>query len=390
MLQNMNQKVFKTLTIISLLLLFNNDLKAQNKIQYQDELITVNEGIGQDSFDIYLLNCWKHFLLTKNTDYRKNYFWSKSDSAKFYYPFRELVAIENKAQQEDFYKPTVLAISNTDLKNTYIVKTAFIGDDKTIKCIFNVLAERDTIQKQNFYFRNIRDFNTRHWQTVQIGSIHYKISPLHAFNRQKAVEMDSMNKHFANYFDTELVDIQYFFCKSKKELYEIRGYDYHHAMFDIPTGGETEMHDKTIYAGNDSERYDHECVHIYTYQKFKQSIHRFLDEGIATYLGGGDGKDYDFFRGLFKKYLNTNPKTNFKQFVPNDIYLPLIIPDTDHCLPYTLSAFLCEMAIQKGGKPLLFNMLQQGDSEADFWKAMKLLDITKDNLYQKIKEALAK
>ncbi len=386
----MNQKVFKTLIIILLLLLAKNDLKAQHKIQYQDEFISVNEGVGQDSFDIYLLNCWKSFLLTKNMDFHKNDYWNKADYAKFYYPFRALIGIEAKGQQDNFYKPTVLAISNTDLKNTYIVKTAFIGEDKTIKCIFNVLAERDTLQQKNFYFKNIQDFNTRHWQTVQIGNIHYKISPFHSFNRQKAVEMDSVSQHFAAYFDTQPVDIQYFICKSKKEMYEIRGYDYCPNMFGVSTGGETETYDKTIYAANDSERYDHECVHIYTHQKFKQSKHLFLDEGLATYLGGGDGHDYVFFREIFKKYLNTNPKIDFNQFVPNGIYLPLIIPDADYSLPYTLSAFLCEMAVQKGGKALLFNMLQQGDSEDGFWKAMKLLDITQDNLYQKIKEALDK
>jgi hypothetical protein len=386
----MNLKAFKTLIIIYLSLTFNYDLKSQNAVRYQDELISVNEGVVRDSFEINLLNCWKNFLLTKNLDWHKNDYWVKSDYAKFYYPFRALIGVEAAAQQDGFYKPTVLEISNTDLKNTYIVKTAFIGDDKTIKCIFNVLAERDTIQTKKFYFKNIRDYNTRHWQTVQIGSIHYKISPLHAFNRQKAIEMDSVNKHFANYFNTQLVDIQYFLCKSKKEMFEIRGYDYNPEMFDMPTGGRTEVYDKTIYAANDSERYDHECVHIYMYQKMGNLRHQFLDEGMATYLGGGNGKTYDYFRQQLKKYLDTNPKIDFDKFLPNNIYYPIAIPDTEDSLPNCISAFLCEMAVQKGGKPLLINMLQQGDSETDFWKAMKLLDITKENLYQKMKEALAK
>jgi hypothetical protein len=385
----MNQKVFKTLIIIYLSLIFNYDLKSQNAVRYQDELISVNEGVIIDSFEIYLLNCWKNFLMTKNFDLHRNNFWSKSDSAKFYYPFRELIGVETKGEQANFYKPTVLAISNTDLKNVYIVKTAFIGDDKTIQCIFNVLAERDTVHPKNFYFKNIRDYNTRHWQTVQIGSIHYKISPLHSFDRRKAMEMERINIQFADFFDTEFIDIQYFLCKSKKEMFEIRGYDYHPDMFGIPTGGLTVVEDKTIYAGNDSEYYEHEFVHAYTYKKFEQLKHPFLDEGMAVYLGGGDSKTYPYFRQILKKYLETNPKIDFSKFVPNQVFLPIMIPDTDHSLPCCVSALLCEMAVQKGGKSLLFNMLQQGNSEEDFWKAMKLLDITKDNLYQKIKEALS-
>ena len=46
-------------------------------------------------------------------------------------------------------------------------------------------------------------------------------------------------------------------------------WDYVHNMYLGRSGGLSEGFSKTIFSGNDTERYDHELVHLYTYTIYK-------------------------------------------------------------------------------------------------------------------------
>ena len=366
--------------------------KAQEMKPYQDELMSVNAGVIRDSFEIRLINRWKDCLVTANNNPEKNAFWVADDFKKYKYPYRDIYGISSKGGNEYFYKPTVLEILDTEIRYTYIVKTAFVGDDKTIKSIYNVLAQRDSPRTSPVFFKSITDYNTRSWQKMSVGNVNYIVHSTHTFDTVQAKKMDDFSTHFADYFNTKPIQIKYYLCKGVKELYQIQGYDYLPIMYYSATdkGGITRAEDATIYAGIDAELYEHEAVHIYTYQKFQQNIHPFLDEGIATYLGGSNGKFYALVRQNLKAYLNEKPKIDFLSFIPNDIFKQQGFSDANFSLPYAVSAVLCEIVIRKGGKDLLFQLLNQGNTEEDFWRCMKNLDITKENLLEKLMEELEK
>ena len=386
----MYQNVLKFAVLLFISAFVVCELDAQTVKYEKDEFISVNPDIINDSFEIRLINRWKDFLLTKNDNPERNAAWVADDFKKHKYPYRELLGIEAKGGVEYFYKPTVLEISNTEIKQTYILKTAFIGEDKSLKAIFNVLVQKDTAKGAQFFFKSIKDYNTRDWQKITVGHINYVVSPLHKFDTVKAQAMDDLCTHFAEFFKTTPATIKYNLCRSNAEIEQLRGYDYSPIMYYGRTGGLTISEDTTIYAGIGSELYEHEAVHVYVYKLFKDNTHSFLNEGVATYLGGGNTQTYGVIRQKLKEHLKDKPKIDLSDFVPNNVYKLTRFSDVDLSLPYSVAAAVCEIAIREGGKDLLFKVLNQGTTEEDFWTVMSFLKITKANFYIRLIEELEK
>ena len=174
----MYQKIVKSAAFILLILSIVCESKAQETVKYEkDEFISVNPDVIVDSLEIRIINRWKDFLVTKNYDIEKNRYWVAEDFQKFKYPYRDIYGIEGKNNNDYFYKPTVLEILPTENDYTYLIKTAFIGEDKSVKCIYNVLAQRDSTKGAPVFFKSIRDYNTRDWQRKTVGNIQYIINP---------------------------------------------------------------------------------------------------------------------------------------------------------------------------------------------------------------------
>ena len=132
-----------------------------------------------------------------------------------------------------------------------------------------------------------------------------------------------------------------------------------------------------IFSGNNSEIYTHEITHIYTNNLYP-NINKFLDEGIATYIGGSGKYDYKWHRNKLNEFILENPNYNFKNHF--DPYARVYF-ENETSIPYLTSALICERTKRIYGKEKLLQMLK---SEDELWKTLQNVGLTKDNLNEEL------
>jgi hypothetical protein len=128
--------------------------------------------------------------------------------------------------------------------------------------------------------------------------------------------MDRFNISLARKFKTDLIPITYYKCQDPEQLFKLLGCDYIPNMYYSASGGLAEAWHNTLYAGNNSELYQHEAVHFYTHKLFPE-YNRIVDEGYATMVGGSGGKDLKELAGTADDYLLSHPKLDIEQSFTN-------------------------------------------------------------------------
>lgn len=346
-----------------------NDLK----LQINPSVIYSEKNISEDKKIIRTL---EKFLNSKNEDYSHNNYWIKKDNRYFHYPFLEIYQIENNAlDKNNSYTPTLLSITRTANEeiNVKIGWFANQGDFSIMNIIYNILA----VKIDNEYkFKNILSQNTKDWKEVKIGNILYTYYPDFIFSKERARKFNYTNNRLADFFSADTISFKYFISKDVNQFMRIRGYDFETTMFmDNQNGAETFPHDNLIFSGNNSEINIHELIHLYTYWNFK-NIHPIINEGISTYLGGSKGLKYQVHLKKLKKHLANRNNIDLYDQLFNLNY----VLDEETSLRYTLGAFLCDLAYNKGGKTVLFKLMNSGKSNKELMNTLKeIFDLEKDN-----------
>lgn len=328
------------------------------------------------------------FLATKNQSLLQNPYWASEDFDKYSYPYYDIFQLEVGKSGATSYLPTLLAILPTEKKDIKILKIGFMGSpggsDIYLKAIYNLLAVQQNGQIQ---FKRVLEYNTRNWQTYQWGAITYHISPQKEFNQQEAAQQEAFIQQLCLFFNTAPIPIQYYSCMNPVELFQIRGFEFKPEMYFHDQGGQNEVWSGIIYSGSGSEKYEHEIVHTYLYEIYRQNFHRLFDEGMATYLGGSSGLPYSTHRQRVKDYWKQNPQTDLSEFL--DPYQPLQINE-DTSLPYMVGALICEYAYRSAGKEGLLSLFESGREKEGFWKAIEPLGMNEHNFNSKLRELLQK
>lgn len=321
-----------------------------------------------------IINTLKNFLSTKNSFFKNNPNWIKNDNLFFSYPFLDIINIEY-LQGNYQYKPTLLSITQTPNKDQFIAKIGWFKFDEnkeiSLRIIYNILVIRND---NDYLLKNILENNISNWIEIKVGDIKYLINPSHQFEQIRAEEFNKINDDLAVYFEFSKISFTYFLCTSNKELMQTLGYDFEDTMFfSNQNGAVTYPIDNLIFSGNDLEINKHELVHLYTYQKFKNK-NNIIDEGIATFLGGSKGLDYASHLVKLRNHLKTNSIDLHDELFNNNYVL-----DESTSLRYTLGAFLCDLSLKKGGKKLLFELLNSGSTNDDLISFLKITFNIKDN-----------
>lgn len=360
--------------ITALLLVAIVACKSQ-KNNTENYSLSISPLINQkDSTNIRIINALSDFLESKDKSLTQNIHWLPSDFEKYGYPYYDLYMIEASKFGSTFYKPTLMEIIPTKASNKKIIKLAFIGhrleqNENQIKSIYNIIAN---IENENILFSKYLDLACQDWQIINSGSLTYKISPLRkAVQSQIENQLKDINK-ICGFFNTDPIPITYYSCTSVKEVFEIRGFDYHTLMYVDTTGGLADF-GNIIYSGNNAETYTHEITHVYT-KKLFPSINNFIDEGIATYVGGSGGFDYEWHREKLKTFLAKNPHYKIEEHT--DPYERIFF-ENETSIPYLTAALICEMCLHKFGKEKLIFMLQ---SQKDLWSTLNEVGLTKQNI----------
>ncbi|WAC01730.1 hypothetical protein N7U66_17810 [Lacinutrix neustonica] len=370
---------FNKIVVLSIIIIFFSCKKS--KIE-NEKVITpklkISNYIKQDSVSTLVFEKLEEFLLIKNQDFRSSKYWSDLDFEHYIFPYNDIVNIEMSKEGESIYEPKVLELLHIEGTNEYIVKIAFLkysNQELGIKCIYNLIFD---IKEQKF--KRILNYNTRNWKKIDVGDIEYYISPLREFNITEALEFDYANKKIAQLFEMESKSVKYYSCISPVELFEIKGFDYIHNMYMSDKGGLSEVTSNILFSGNDSDTYNHEIVHFYTYEKYYSTIGNLslINEGLATFIGGSGEASYSVLRKKLMLFLE-------KESIDVNGYLyPYSNDEMRNEIAYTIGAILCERSLRLYGRSSFLDIFYAKNLQ----EVMIYLNINEANLVMELKNEL--
>ncbi len=356
-----------------------NEEKSKTPKSSDEVELSVKENLKiENGFEKKSVEILKNFFSTKNENVYQNKYWSQSDFQKYIGPYYDIYKIEQNDSIQNYYKPQLIEIVNTDIDNQKLFKIAFIGNGDNqpiIKSIYNILA----VDENGIILKRPLNLMTKDWKKQKIGSVKYVVSPYRTLDRLDVEKQHNIEELLTNYFDLEPIEITFYSCISVKEMFEITGFDYNPMMYVSKTGGFAEKN--IIFSGNNSEFYPHELIHIYSRKRFP-NIPLLLNEGFAMLVGGSGVSEYEFHRENLKKYLKENTELDFSDFTES--YQRKYINE-ETSIPYMVGALLCEVILKEYGKEKLFEFFQGNE---DLWDNLNSIGITKKNLDYKLKFAL--
>ena len=131
------------------------------------------------------------------------------------------------------------------------------------------------------------------------------------------------------------------------------------------TAGQASRNRNLVYAGNNSELYPHEIVHIFT-GKYYSTLHPYFDEGLAEYYDFTIRDEKEEGRQKLAGFLLNNPKLNLSNILSLDNHIGGGID-----FKYDLSCLIVEKMIEKKGKSAIKEILNGGRNDSDFYRTIE-------------------
>ncbi len=350
----------------------------EQKPEIQEIYLSISPTVDKKNIDNQaVISVLEKFLLSKNNSPRENEYWLESDYEKYVYPYAEIYQIEKSKYGENYFKPSLMELIDLGADKK-LLKIGYIGfnqenSESLIRCIYNIIAVKKGTE---WKLKRALEYFTNNWEKIQKGSISYYLSEGKTANIVEMKKQEDELVKLCQFLETEPFPIIYYSCKNTKEVFEIKGFDYYPNMYFSEKGGLAE-YDNIIFSGNNSEEYTHEIVHIYTKHIFP-TINRFLDEGIATYIGGSGGLSYVEHRSIMKEYLASNNLDLANHTTP---YERLYIDDKTP-IPYMIGALICERTNRIYGKEKLFELFKS--NEDNLWLILQGVNLNKENLTEEL------
>jgi hypothetical protein len=346
-------------------------------------LLTVSPVIDKTgTTNQLIIETLAEFLKSKNSSLTGNKYWLRSDFQKYIYPYFDIYNIEKSKYGNDFFRPTLMEIIQTENPNQKILKIAFIGHNKEtnenqLKSIYNIIAN---IKQGQIKLSRYLDYVTQNWQTVNKNSLTYKISPNKKINQIEINKQQQEIEKTCKFFNCHQIPITYYSCISPKEIFEIKGFDYNPMMYIDKTGGLADF-GNIIFSGNNSEIYTHEIVHIYTNSLFPK-IDKFIDEGLATFIAGSGKFAYEWHRTKLEKFFTENKNYNIAEHTDP---FERIYYNNETSIPYLTSALILERTMRIYGKNKIIELLK---SESELWTTLKTVGLTKENINEELRKEI--
>ena len=333
---------------------------------------------GQSEKEI--IELWKNYLKEGKFQDNKSPYWS-FDNMKIPDEYLWAIGVQNLSTRDYKTQCKIIGIFPVE-KNYYALKSAFTHIDEKgeihLDTITSVYAKKI---KGKYLLISSAEYYKDVLEHHRVGNINYYVHPFHKFDIEKANKMNEFNIFLANEFNTKPMEFDYFVANNARDIVDIWGYEYVKRMY-IPnqTGGIASIHNKLIYAGNNSEYYPHELVHLYTYELVPKDYHFWIGEGIATFYGGSGGYTLDWHLEKLKSFLNENPNYDLSDIDRLDTEIPNGEYKTD--FRYVIGGFLMKKVYEKHGVEGLMEALQitggnakefhkSGGSNEDFFNFLK-------------------
>lgn len=354
--------------------------------------INSNVGNSEEAYFQEIYATWQVYLDSGVFARADNQHWDQSVFAVPDYSYINLLYDLNLTlRRGDNINCTLLGLIPVKGEH-YLMKTAYNKRDSTsqnleIKYIVSVYIKKVDDQ---FVFVNSTQYWMDTYDTHQVGSVQYIVHPLHDFNEGQAQKMDQFNTEMAIFFDVEPISFYYAVANDTKDLGDMMGLEFFPYSYNpVQSGGMADGYNRILYAGNNSEYYPHELVHLYTNQKYRGQQHQWVDEGIAAMLGGSTGYKIEWHIQKLKEFLKANPDYDMSSLNVIDKTIPNGEYTTDFM--YAIGGFLMQQIYQNEGKKGLFDALQSGRSEDEYFALLEdKLCFKPDQFGHYIKEEMKK
>ncbi|MFT4032411.1 MAG: hypothetical protein QM669_08320 [Siphonobacter sp.] len=336
-----------------------------------------------------VLSTWEKYLQTKDSLYEYNPYWSSIEYKNKKYPdlFYKDINHSTLFNIKNYYKPTVLSVEKVD--SSYIIKTLFASGEKDngfnrVSAILNIEAIKEN---NEWRLKSMEDRILKSlYKQYNSKEITYYYHKDHVLDTLLCSKFNIENNKLAHIFQTNTINVKYFLCKKNKEIQKIKGFDFANSMgYPNQISGLAEPLNNIIYAGNDSEWYLHELVHLYVYKLYGSNVNNCINEGIATYYGGSLGNTLEYHLHKVALYVKNNP-VDFS----NLSKLERIDDETN--FQYTIGGLLCKTIDTKLGFNGIKKLLAlKGDSDELLWSIIQeLLNIKNSNFNDFIHNELNK
>lgn len=186
------------------------------------------------------------------------------------------------------YRPTILTICKID--STYEVIVALISTSKNNiqQNPWTILKYHVVNENGDLLLKNTLTFETKHWKSETIGNINFHFSQYHIFNKDEAERSASFCDSICSIFKLNESEFDFYITDNADEMGKLLNMEFYFAGY---TEGKTFKANRLIFSGIGSEWFPHEFVHM-LFRDY-ENIHRFIDEGTATWLGGLPGKSFN-------------------------------------------------------------------------------------------------
>lgn len=340
-------------------------IQAQNMEKDINSLnIIIDENVlnAEDENEKEIINLWSNYLNSGEYKNPKSIYW---DNSEYPIPDYFLWPINIKKIKSRTPKVQCTLIGIYPAENShYALKTSLtsIGTEEEIvlEAIISVFAKKIN---GKYLLVNSSQYHKGLWKKEQVGQINYYVHPNHKFDKQQAEKMSLFNEEMAELFDIPSISFDYFVSNYSREIVRLWGYDYMPKIY-IPgqTGGLADISNGLVYAGNNSEYYPHELVHLYTNKVYPDGYHFLLNEGFATFMAGSGGYDLDWHIEKLKAYIVENPDfeislKTLKGYIPNGLH------NTE--FRYVIGGLICKKIYESKGMKVLFEGLKKVRTDED-------------------------
>jgi hypothetical protein len=223
----------------------------------------------------------------------------------------------------------------------------------------------------------------------KVGNINYYVHPFHKFDSNKAKKMSAFCDEMTKLFIVKPFEIDYFVSNTSREITEIWGYEYMDRMYrPEQTGGVALVSQNLVLAGNNSEYYPHEIVHLFAYNVAENLPYFWINEGIATFFAGSTEKSFEWHLNELKEFHKTNPNYDY---VNIDTLTDFDIPNGKHMtdLRYVVGAIIIREIHRKENIDGVKDALRIGGTKEDMFILMKKkLNVDKDQFNDFIRQKI--
>jgi hypothetical protein len=319
--------------------------------------------------------------------YYKGEFWTNEAKKKYYLP-DYMLKQEFSYYTYDSIVANLINVFKPDDYYTAQVAYNLYGnnENKGLICVytFAIREENDSLK----FFPLIETYKFKSYKSPNITF--YNNDTI----KNEAALLDSLNEY--NMRLSKLFQVQplQFTCYKFKDFAEVNQYiglDVQKNYSRTENNGYCDAYNKIIF-GAFYNLFFHEVVHIYVGDQFLKTYHPWINEGLATYLGGSMDMSLENHLKNLAKDLEKHADYDLNDFLSLD---GSFVDQTSRSVftnyKFTLGGLICKLAYEKGGIAAIKTLLSSGRSGEELYLSVeKVLGVKRKNFNRYFRSEIIK